>query len=108
MKNREKIHAVIRHKLSGTASRPRLSVYRSLNNVFAQLIDDQSGKTLVGATSLKAKGSLREKAKVVGAEIAKKAKEKKIISAVFDRGGFAYKGAVKELCESARENGLKI
>lgn len=108
MNRRQKIHRVIRHKISGTAERPRLSVYRSLNNVFAQLVDDQNGVTLVAASSLKEKGSLTAKAKTVGEEIAKQAKTKKIASAVFDRGGFSYAGAVKELCETARSNGLKI
>lgn len=108
MINRNKIHTKLRFKLSGTSSRPRLAVYRSLQNIFAQLIDDENGVTLASASSLKEKGSLTQKAQVVGKQIATAAKEKKIKSAVYDRGGFAYKGAVKALCEAARENGLTI
>lgn len=105
---RQKIHRRLRHTVKGTSVRPRLSVYRSLNHIFAQLIDDESGCTLVSATSLKDKGSLSEKAKLVGLRIAKLAGEKKIKTAVFDRGGFAYMGAVKILCETVRDKGLKI
>jgi large subunit ribosomal protein L18 len=108
MINRNKIHTKLRFKVSGTASRPRLAVYRSLQNVFAQLIDDENGVTLASASSFKEKGSLTQKAKIVGGAIAKAAAEKKIKTAVYDRGGFAYKGAVKTLCEAARENGLTI
>ncbi len=106
--SRQRIHAKLRKTVIGTAERPRLAVYRSLNNLFAQLIDDATGKTLASASSLKGKGSLMSKAKTVGVDIAKKAKELKVKKAVFDRGGFAYHGAVKQLCESAREGGLEI
>jgi len=105
---RLKIHRQIRHRLSGTSQRPRLAVYRSLNNIFAQLIDDQKGLTLISTSSLKMSGSLTAKAKLVGQEIAAQAKAKKIKELVFDRGGFSYGGAVKTLAEEVRENGLKI
>lgn len=105
---RNRIHAKIRSRLSGTATRPRLAVYRSLQNLYAQLIDDETGKTLAASSSLKIKGSLTKKATSVGKEIAAKAREKKISSAVYDRGGFAFGGAVKTLCETAKEQGLKI
>lgn len=108
MENRQKIHAKIRYKIHGTAARPRLAVYRSLNNIFVQLIDDEAGKTLIGVTSIKAKGSLTKKAETVGKEIAVKAKAAKITTVVFDRGGFPYQGAVKKLAETAREEGLTI
>lgn len=108
MQNRRKLHTKIRYRIMGSAQRPRLAVYRSLNNLFAQLIDDENGKTLVSASSLKLKGSLSSKAQEVGKEIASKAAAAKITSVVFDRGGFGYKGVIKLLAESARENGLKI
>jgi large subunit ribosomal protein L18 len=106
--SRQRIHTKIRKTIKGSAVRPRLSVYRSLSNLFAQLIDDSTGKTLVAANSLKTKGPLMAKAENVGLEIAKKAKEAKIKKAVYDRGGFAYKGAVKALAEAARKAGLEI
>ena len=108
MQNRQKIHTKIRHRLTGTAARPRLAIYSSLNNIFAQLIDDSSGITLASASSLKIKGGLIKKAETVGKEIATKAKEAKISAAVFDRGGFPYAGSVKQTAEAAREAGLKI
>jgi large subunit ribosomal protein L18 len=108
MQNRHKIHTKIRYTIKGTAERPRLAVYRSLNNITAQLIDDTAGKTLAGTSSLKEKGSLTKKAEVVGAKIAELAKELKIKKAVFDRGGFVYTGSVKIVCETARNKGLEI
>ncbi len=108
MQNRIKLHTKIRFKLSGTPERPRLAVYRSLKNVTLQLIDDTKGLTLASATSIKEKGSLTQKAKIVGKQIAEKAKELKIKEAVYDRAGFQYHGVVKIACESAREAGLKI
>jgi large subunit ribosomal protein L18 len=105
---RAKIHRRIRKIVSGTAERPRLSVYRSLNHMYAQLIDDTAGKTLAAISSMGASGPLRAKAEQVGQEIAAAAKAKKITQAVFDRGGFAYQGAIKIVCESARQNGLTI
>ncbi len=106
--NRIRIHNKLRHTVKGTAERPRLSVYRSLTGIYAQLIDDVSGKTLAASTTHKDKGPLVKQAESAGKQIADLAKELKIKSAVFDRGGYAYKGAVKALCESARTSGLKI
>lgn len=106
--SRQRIHAKIRKTVIGSSERPRLSVYRSLNNLYAQLIDDSTGKTLVSASSLKTKGSLVIKAEKIGQEIASKAKDIKITKAVYDRGGFAYKGAVKVLADAARNTGLEI
>lgn len=108
MQNREKIHNRIRKTISGTTERPRLSVYKSLTNVYAQLIDDTKGVTVISANSVKETGSKTQKAKIVGETIAKLAKEKKIKRATFDRGGFRYAGVVKTLAESARESGLEI
>ena len=106
---RNKRHNRLRHKISGTAARPRLSVYRSNKFVYAQLIDDETNKTLASADSRKeAKGTAVEKAKVVGGEIAKKAATLKITEVVFDRGGFRYQGIVASLADAAREGGLKF
>lgn len=97
----------IRAKVSGTASVPRLAVFRSVRFITAQLIDDTKGVTLVEASDLKVKkGTKVERAKQVGTAIASKAKEKKITKIVFDRGGFLYAGRVKALAEAAREGGL--
>ena len=105
-------HARVRRKVSGTAECPRLCVYRSNNNLFAQVIDDVAGNTLVSASTLdkevKTKHANKEAAKEVGALIAKKAIEKNITEVVFDRGGYIYHGVVKELAEAAREGGLKF
>ena len=99
----------IRAKISGTAAVPRLSVYRSNSNIFAQIIDDAQGVTLVEASSLgeKKSGNI-DQAKLVGAEIAKRAKAKKITKVVFDRGGYLYHGRVKALADAAREAGLEF
>lgn len=99
-----------RAKINGTAERPRLSVYRSNKQIFAQLIDDVNGKTLIGATSfeIKEKKSPTELAQLTGVNLAKKAIAKKINTAVFDRRGYQYHGRVKALAEGAREGGLKI
>lgn len=105
---RNNIHTKLRKTVTGTAERPRLSVYRSLTEVYAQLIDDTSGKTIAAVSSLKSTGGLNAKATIVGKAIAEKAKELKIKSAVYDRGGFAYNGAIKTLCDAAREAGLTI
>jgi len=97
----------VRAKVSGNATRPRLNVFRSNLNIYAQLIDDASGKTLASVSDLKeTSGTKQEKAKKVGAEIAQKAKTLKIKEVVFDRGGFLYHGRVKALAEAAREAGL--
>jgi len=106
---RQKRHARVRSKISGTASRPRLCVYRSLNSIYAQIIDDTTGKTLVGLSDLKKRtGTKTESAKNVGLEIAKLAKAAKIEECVFDRNGYKYHGRVKALAEGAREGGLKF
>jgi len=100
----------IRAKISGTASRPRLSIYRSNTNIYAQLIDDTTGKTLGSASDLKMKkeGTKVEMSKKVGAAIAKIATDQKITTVVFDRGWFAYHGRVQALADSAREAGLQF
>ena len=105
-------HIRVRRKISGTPECPRLCVYRSNNNLFAQIIDDVAGNTLVSASTLdkevKVKHSNKEAAKEVGALIAKRALDKKIETIVFDRSGYIYHGVIKELAESAREAGLKF
>ena len=100
----------IRAKISGTASRPRLSIYRSNTNIYAQLIDDTTGKTLWAASDLKLEkvGNKVEMSKKVGEAIAKIAAEKGISTVVFDRGWFAYHWRVKALADSAREAGLQF
>ncbi len=109
---RDRIRERIRSKVRGTAERPRLAVYRSLKSIYAQVIDDASGKTIVSASSLEkdssAKGANAAAAKAVGALIAKKAKDKGITRVVFDRGGYVYHGNIKALADAARENGLEF
>ena len=109
---RERRHIRVRNKISGTAERPRLCVYRSNANLYVQIVDDVAGTTLAQASTLdkevKTKHANKEAAKEVGALIAKRAQEKKIKEVVFDRGGYIYHGVVKELAEAARENGLKF
>jgi len=105
---RQKRHRRIRAKVHGTVLRPRLSVFRSNRFISAQLIDDERAVTLASASSVSLKGSSAEKAKTVGAAIAKKAQEKKIGAAVFDRGGYLYAGAIKALADGAREGGLRF
>ena len=109
---RTRRHIRVRRKISGTAERPRLCVYRSNNNIYVQIIDDVAGKTLAQASTLdkevKTKHANKEAAKEVGALIAKRALDKKIDTVVFDRGGYIYHGVVKELAEAAREGGLKF
>ena len=106
----------VRKKISGTAERPRLSVFRSLNNIYAQLIDDAKGTTLLEASSLSkdvteelktAKGKV-SKSKMVGQLLAKRAVEKGITSVVFDRNGFTFHGRIKAVADGAREGGLKF
>ena len=101
-------HKRIRAKVSGTAARPRLAVFKSNKFVYAQLIDDEAGKTVGAADSRKEKGTTAEAAKAVGTAIAKKAKDLKVESVVFDRGGFQYTGAIAVLADAAREGGLKF
>ena len=106
---RAKRHHRLRHKVSGTAARPRLAVFRSNKFVYAQLIDDQAGKTLASADSRKgATGTRVEQATAVGTDIAKQAKSLKIDTVVFDRGGFRYQGIVAALADAARAEGLKF
>ena len=102
-------HKRLRHKVTGTAARPRLAVYRSNKFVYAQLINDETGTTLASADSRKeTKGTGVEKATAVGATIAKAATAAKIDTVVFDRGGFQYMGIIKAVAEGAREGGLKF
>lgn len=110
--SRLKRHERIRKHLSGTAETPRLNVFRSSNHIYAQIIDDTAGVTLVSASSLdkdfEGAGGNVEAAKKVGLAVAKKASEKGIRSVVFDRGGHLYHGRVKALAEGAREGGLEF
>lgn len=112
---RERRHARVRRKVEGTAARPRLNVFRSLTNIYAQVIDDAAGHTLAAASTLDA--ALREEAaglkgvdaaKRVGILVAERAKAAGINSVVFDRGGYKYHGRVKALADAARENGLEF
>ena len=109
---RTRRHIRVRRKISGTAERPRLCVYRSNSNIYVQIIDDVAGNTICQASTLdkevKTKHANKEAAKEVGALIAKRAKAKKVETVVFDRGGYIYHGVVKELAEAAREGGLKF
>ena len=106
---RQRIHARIRQKLAGTAERPRLNVYRSLNHVYAQVVDDQKGETLVAASTLEAKtGGNVAAAREIGKAIAEKAVAKGIKQVVFDRGGYLYHGRVKALADAARAAGLEF
>ena len=109
---RTRRHIRVRRKISGTAERPRLCVFRSNKNIYVQIIDDVAGNTIVQASTLdkeiKTKYANKEAAKEVGALIAKRAADKKIETVVFDRGGYIYHGVVKELAEAAREGGLKF
>jgi large subunit ribosomal protein L18 len=110
-KVRQRRHMRVRGKISGTAERPRLNVYRSNKNIYAQLIDDVEGVTLASASTLDSEVSgnnKTERAAGVGALVAKRANEKKITEVVFDRGGYLYHGRVQALAEAARENGLKF
>lgn len=106
-------HDRLRKKIEGTEARPRLCVFRSLSNIYAQVIDDSRGKTLVSASSLEAnvKGTGKKKkdvAKAVGNLVAQRAKGAGITAVVFDRGGYQYHGRVQALAEAAREGGLKF
>ncbi|GAA0772175.1 MULTISPECIES: 50S ribosomal protein L18 [Clostridium] len=111
--SRERRHLRVRKKIHGTAERPRLAVFRSEKNIYAQIIDDVAGRTLVAASSLDKDfslkvGSNKEAAKLVGEVVAKKAIEAGITEVVFDRGGYVYHGRVQMLAEGAREAGLKF
>jgi len=106
---RQRIHESIRRKLAGTGERPRLNVYRSLNHIYAQVIDDQTGQTLVSASSIKAKtGGNIAAAKEIGKAVAEKAVAQGIKKVVFDRGGYLYHGRIKALADAAREAGLEF
>lgn len=112
-KNFERLrrHLRVRTKISGTADRPRLNVFRSNANIHAQIIDDVTGKTLVACSSVELKlenGGNVEAAKKVGAELGNRAKKAKIKVVVFDRGGYLYHGRVKALADAAREAGLEF
>ena len=108
------VHERIHKKLQGTAERPRLNVYRSLNHIYAQVIDDMAGKTLVSASTAEGKKEARRtggnvaSAKAVGKTIAERAKAKGVTKVVFDRGGYLYHGRVKALADAAREAGLQF
>ena len=109
---RERRHIRVRRKISGTAECPRLCIYRSNTNIYAQIIDDVARVTMTSASTIdkeiKVKHANKEAAKEVGALIAKRALEKNIKTVVFDRGGYIYHGVVKELAEAAREAGLEF
>ena len=111
---RARRHRRIRVSLGGSAQRPRLSVFRSLQHIYAQLVDDTSGNTLVAASTLdptvreSLSGSKAERARVIGQTIAERAREKGISAVVFDRGGYLYHGRVKALAEGARAAGLEF
>ncbi len=111
---RQRVHTRIRQKMSGTAGRPRLNVYRSLNHIYTQLIDDATGVTIASASSMGKKSDEKKSggnvaaAAAVGKLIAERAKEKGITKIVFDRGGYLYHGRVKALADAAREGGLEF
>jgi large subunit ribosomal protein L18 len=112
---RARRHLRVRKNLNGTAERPRLNVFRSLSGIYAQVIDDQSGRTLVSASSAdrdlreKLKGMKKaEQAKLIGKTVAERAKDKGIQTVVFDRGGYRYIGRIKALADGAREGGLQF
>ncbi len=112
---RKKRHMRVRQKITGTTQRPRLSVFRSLDGIYAQVIDDAQGRTLAAASTLdpalrdKVNGvNKTEQARMVGALVAQRAREKSITLVVFDRGGYLYHGRVKALAEAAREAGLEF
>ena len=108
---RKRRHQRVRNKISGTTSVPRLNVFRSNSQIFAQIIDDENGTTLVSSSSVELKiknGGNVEGATLVGKDIAEKAKKKNIEKVVFDRGGYLYHGRVKALAEAAREHGLEF
>ncbi len=104
-------HARVREKVRGSSARPRLAVYRSLTQIYAQLIDDDAGRTLLAASSLEAKATKQKKAeqaKAVGAALGDRAKRAGIAEVVFDRGGYQYHGRVKALADGVRAAGVKV
>ncbi|NDK09209.1 50S ribosomal protein L18 [Candidatus Gracilibacteria bacterium] len=110
LQNRLRRKARVRSLISGTSERPRLSIFRTTTHIYAQIIDDVTGKTLASSSDLKidSKASKTELAIQVGQDIGKKAQEMKIKNVVFDRGGFRYHGRVKALADAARESGLQF
>jgi large subunit ribosomal protein L18 len=113
--HRKRVHERVRTRVSGTSERPRLCVYRSLDHIYAQVIDDHSGKTLVSASSLDGETKKNLKgggnvaaAKVIGKAVADRAKAAGVSKVVFDRGGYKYHGRVKALADAAREAGLQF
>ncbi len=112
---RQRIHKRIRAKISGNSNRPRLCIYRSLKFIYAQIVDDSQGKTLVAASTVEKelKGKLKqtgniEASKLIGKTIAERAQSKGIKAVVFDRGGYLYHGRIKAVAEAARESGLEF
>ena len=110
---RQRRHERVRKTVAGTPARPRLAVYRSLTHIYAQVIDDEQGRTLAAASDVEkelrdVKGNKSERAKAVGTQLAQKAKAAGVTAVVFDRGGNRYHGRVKALAEAAREGGLKF
>ena len=111
---RKRVHARVRAKVAGTAERPRLNVFRSLNHIYAQIIDDASATTIASASTVAKKGDEKksggniEAAGVVGKLIAERAKDKGVTRVVFDRGGYLYHGRIKALADAAREGGLEF
>jgi large subunit ribosomal protein L18 len=109
---RRRIHKRIRRRVAGTPERPRLAVFRSVNHIYAQVIDDQQGRTLASAAStekdLRGKGGNVAGAKLIGEAVAQRAKEKGISRVVFDRGGYLYHGRIKALADAARAAGLEF
>lgn len=111
---RQRVHTRIREKMAGTAERPRLNVYRSLNHIYTQLIDDANGVTIASASSKTKKGDEQktggnvEAARLVGTMIAERGKVKGVSKVVFDRGGYLYHGRIKALADAAREAGLEF
>ena len=109
---RMRIHARIRRKVAGTQERPRLAIFRSLHHIYAQVIDDQQGRTIAAAAStekdLRGNGGNVDAAKRIGKVVAERAKEKGVTRVVFDRGGYLYHGRIKALADAAREAGLEF
>ncbi|MEO6922362.1 MAG: 50S ribosomal protein L18 [Bryocella sp.] len=111
---RQRVHSRIRAKMTGSAERPRLNVYRSLNHIYTQVIDDATGTTIASASTVAKKGEKAdlggnvESAKAIGKLIAERAQAKGVTTVVFDRGGYLYHGRIKALADAAREAGLKF
>jgi len=108
--SRERRHSRVREKIRGSAARPRLAVFRSLTHIYAQLVDDDAGRTLAAASSKESKDKAKriDSAKSVGTLLADRAKQKGVTEVVFDRGGYRYHGRVKALADGVREAGVKL